>query len=90
MRFVKKNASLLQKLAIYMLMVRVVDVFWIVEPAFRQREFYIHWLDVACLLASGDFGWPLSCGGAGACRYSPCTIPGSVTILWKTEAESTA
>jgi hypothetical protein len=53
MRFVKKNASLLQKVAIYMLVVRCVDVFWIVEPAFRQQKFYVHWLDLACLVGVG-------------------------------------
>jgi hypothetical protein len=53
MRFVKKNAALLQKVAIYMLVVRCVDVFWIVEPSFRQRRFYVHWLDIACLAGVG-------------------------------------
>lgn len=53
MRFIKKSASLLQKVAIYMLVVRCVDVFWIVEPSFRQRQFYIHWLDIAALVGVG-------------------------------------
>jgi len=53
MRFVKKNTSLLQKVAIYMLVVRCIDVFWIVEPSFRQRQFYVHWLDLACLVGVG-------------------------------------
>jgi hypothetical protein len=52
-RFVKKNPSFLQKLAIYMLVVRCIDIFWIVEPAFRQRQFYVHWLDFACLIGVG-------------------------------------
>jgi hypothetical protein len=51
-RFVKRNPSLLQWVAVLMIVVRLVDVYWIVEPAFYQDEFplhrqvfQLHWLD---------------------------------------------
>lgn len=53
-RFVKKNPNLLYWVAIGMVVVRLLDVYWVVEPAFYQDEFplhkqvfQLHWLDVA-------------------------------------------
>jgi hypothetical protein len=53
-RFVKKNPNLLQKVAIGMIVIRLLDVYWVVEPAFYQDElelhgqvFRLHWLDFA-------------------------------------------
>jgi hypothetical protein len=90
MRFVKKNASLLQKVAIYMLVVRCVDVFWIVEPSFRQRQFYVHWLDIACLVGVGGlwiaaFLWRLQ-----QRPLLPLNDPRLGYHPLETEAESTA
>lgn len=53
MRFVKKNASRLRTIAIWMIIMRVVDVFWIVEPAYRQRGFAIYWTDVVAPIGLG-------------------------------------
>jgi len=53
MRFIKKNPQRLRTLAIWMIIVRIVDVFWIVEPAFRQRGLEIYWTDIAVLLGLG-------------------------------------
>ncbi len=51
-RFVKRNPALLQWVALLMIVVRLIDVYWIVEPAFYQEEFplhtqvfQLHWLD---------------------------------------------
>jgi hypothetical protein len=53
MRFVKKNPSFLRTLAIWIVIMRMLDVFWIVEPAFRQRGFQIYWTDVVALIGVG-------------------------------------
>lgn len=65
MRFIKKNPKLLYWVAVYMFCVRLVDVFWIIEPAFRQRFFYLHWMDVVAPIGIGGlwvafFLWNLS------------------------------
>lgn len=51
-RFVKRSPRLLYGVAIGMIVVRLIDVYWIVEPAFYQDEFALHrqvfrphWLD---------------------------------------------
>jgi len=53
MRFIKKNPGRLRTLAIWIILVRVVDVFWIVEPAFRQRGLEVFWTDFAALIGIG-------------------------------------
>jgi hypothetical protein len=53
MRFIKKNPNYLRTLAVWMIIVRVVDVFWIVEPAFRQRGLEVYWTDIAVLIGLG-------------------------------------
>lgn len=53
LRFVKKNAGRLRALAIWIIIMRVVDVFWIVEPAYRQRGFEIYWTDVVAPIGLG-------------------------------------
>jgi hypothetical protein len=53
MRFVKKNPKYLRAVAVWMIIVRVVDVFWIVEPAFRQRGLELYWTDIVILIGLG-------------------------------------
>jgi hypothetical protein len=30
-----------------------VDLLWLVAPAFHPRRFYLHWMDLACLIGIG-------------------------------------
>jgi hypothetical protein len=53
MRFIKRNPNLLRFLAMWMIIIRVLDVFWIVAPAFRQRGLEIYWTDVTALIGLG-------------------------------------
>jgi hypothetical protein len=46
-RDLKRRPHLLAKVAIAILVMRLVDVIWIVEPMFPPHGFPIHWLDVA-------------------------------------------
>ncbi len=43
----KKRAGLLAKVAMFVLVMRLVDVIWLVGPQFRADRFPIHWLDIA-------------------------------------------
>ena len=36
-----------------MIVIRILDIFWYVIPAFRQREFEVYWTDVAILIGHG-------------------------------------
>jgi len=53
MRFIKKHPERLRVLAIWMICVRVIDVFWIIEPAFRQHGLEVYWTDIAALIGLG-------------------------------------
>jgi hypothetical protein len=53
LRFIKKNPSRLRTLAIWIILMRILDVFWIVAPAFRQRGLEVYWTDLATLIGLG-------------------------------------
>lgn len=53
MRFVKKQPARLRTLAVWIIIMRILDVYWIVEPAFRQRGLEVYWTDFAALIALG-------------------------------------
>jgi hypothetical protein len=46
-RNLKKRPSLLAKVAIGILLMRLVDLIWLVAPSFEHHGFPIHWMDVA-------------------------------------------
>ncbi len=45
-RDLKKNRSLLAKVAIGILVMRLVDIIWLVAPAFPHSGFAVHWMNV--------------------------------------------
>ena len=53
MRFIKRNPNLLRVVAIWIIVLRMVDVFWIVEPAFRQRGLEVYWTDIVAPIGLG-------------------------------------
>ena len=53
MRFIKRNPNLLRTIAVWMIVVRVIDVFWVVEPAFRQRALEVYWTDAVVWIGLG-------------------------------------
>ncbi len=53
MRFVKKNPQRLRALAIWIICVRMLDIFWFVAPAFRQRGLEVYWTDLTALIGMG-------------------------------------
>jgi hypothetical protein len=52
-RAVKRNTRPLAWVCVGMLAVRLVDVFWVVEPSFFPDRVHVHWIDLAALLALG-------------------------------------
>jgi hypothetical protein len=63
-RVVKRSGHLVVRVAIWILVMRVVDLWWLVSPELRPSGFSIHWLDVLLpsAMASlwlGCFVWQL-------------------------------
>ncbi|MGP0073117.1 MAG: hypothetical protein ACLPWF_14430 [Bryobacteraceae bacterium] len=53
LRFIKKHPSRLRTLALWIIVMRMLDVFWIVAPAFRQRGLEFYWTDLFALVGLG-------------------------------------
>lgn len=63
-RGVKRNEERLLAVCFLLIAVRIVDVYWIVEPAFYQQQISVHWLDFVMPVAIGGlwlaaFFWQL-------------------------------
>ncbi len=63
-RAVKRHANRLLGLCALMLLIRMIDVYWLVEPAFYGRRIQFHWTDISTLVAVGGlwiaaFFWQL-------------------------------
>jgi hypothetical protein len=52
-REVKRRARTLAVVAVALVVMRVVDMLWLVKPAFQPAGFSLHWLDVATVMALG-------------------------------------
>jgi hypothetical protein len=50
---IKRNSRRLRTLAIWIIIMKMLDVFWIVEPAFRQRGLEVYWTDLVTLIGVG-------------------------------------
>jgi hypothetical protein len=67
-RFVKQNPNILKSVAIGMIAIRLLDVFWIVEPAFYQSHFpHLH--SQVFTLNWQDFVTPVAIGGIWIAAY---------------------
>ncbi|MGH8057318.1 MAG: hypothetical protein ACREOH_08805, partial [Candidatus Entotheonellia bacterium] len=63
-RDLKRNARALAWLAVAVILMSFVDLWWRVTPAFHPDEWYVHWMDVAAPLGLGGlwlatFAWQL-------------------------------
>jgi hypothetical protein len=54
-REIKDHRRSLAAVAAVVILLRLVDLFWLVEPAFYRRGVGLHWLDFAALLCLGAF-----------------------------------
>jgi hypothetical protein len=52
-RKTKKDIGLLSRVAVLLLVMRLVDLFWVVGPVFHPRQFALHWMDVAAPVGIG-------------------------------------
>ncbi|MGA9120069.1 MAG: hypothetical protein WB699_11965 [Bacteroidota bacterium] len=57
----KRSATILWKVALGLLVMRLVDVYWLIIPAFEPNRLAVDWLDLAAMLAIGGF-WMMMFG----------------------------
>jgi hypothetical protein len=63
-RNLKRNARRLAAVALIVLAARLLDIFWLVTPAFSPGHFVVHWMDLAAVFGVGGlwlsfFVWQL-------------------------------
>ena len=63
-RAAKKSSDRLATLALFILIMRIVDVIWLIEPAYNAERFHLSWMDVVAPIAMGGlwisaFAWQL-------------------------------
>ncbi len=63
-RAAKKSADRLATLAVLILVMRVADVIWLIEPAFNAERFHLSWMDIVAPIGIGGlwvatFAWQL-------------------------------
>jgi hypothetical protein len=63
-RDVKRRAGTLAAVALFVLLLRFIDVFWLVTPAFSPAAFAVHWMDIVTPVGVGGiwlwvFVWQL-------------------------------
>jgi len=49
-RDLKRNFRLLRGISIFILVMRLVDLYWVIAPEFRKGQFYFSWMDIAAPL----------------------------------------
>jgi hypothetical protein len=54
-RRIKRNERILTAVAIYMMVMHAVDLFWLVMPSFHRVGLYVHWLDFVIPIGIGGF-----------------------------------
>ena len=81
-RQVKRSTRALRGVAILLLVMYTLNMFWVIKPAFAPEGFYVSISDVVCLLALGGlwtaaFFWRLERRWAGVIRRSKSTERGA-------------
>lgn len=52
-RFIKRRAALLSRVCIFLIFMRLVDLFYWIEPAFHDKNFGFHWMDLLAPIGLG-------------------------------------
>ena len=63
-RTTKRSSQNLARLALLILIMRVMDVIWLIEPAFNSEHFHLSWMDIVAPIGIGGlwigaFAWRL-------------------------------
>jgi hypothetical protein len=61
-RDLKRNAKLLSRVALLVLFMRFVDLYWLAAPSFGHHGLVFHWLDVATVITIGGIWFAVFVG----------------------------
>lgn len=52
-RDIKRRAPVLMRVAVALIVMRLIDLFWLIAPNFHHERLHVHWMDVAAPLGLG-------------------------------------
>ena len=79
-RSLKRKASTLVWVAIWLMLMRYLDLFWHIEPTFHSR-FHVSWLDIIVPVAIGGFWLALFFRNLGGRALLPLHDPRTLAVL---------
>jgi hypothetical protein len=74
-RFLKQRVRTLVAIAALIFVMRIVDVFWVVTPAFYGQRFSVHWLDLFALVGLGGIWLAVYVTALGSAPLVPLSDP---------------
>jgi hypothetical protein len=74
-RELKRNPMAVRRVAVWILIMRVVDIVWTIGPVFRHEGSSLHWLDFAFVLGIGALWLPLFWRSLGGRPLVPARDP---------------
>lgn len=74
-RETKRRKPVLAFVCVFILVARLFDEFWRIEPAFHRNTFYLHWLDIAAPVALGGLWLALFLWRLGSRPLLPANDP---------------
>jgi hypothetical protein len=80
-RDLKRNFKLLAGIAVFVLFMRMVDLYWLVAPAFRQGRFGLSWMDFAAPIGLGGIWLAYFLIQLGKCPLMPLNDPHLIEAL---------
>lgn len=57
----KRNPKVVRMIAAWLLVMRLIDLYWLAEPSYHRGDFYFHWLDLALPLALAGIWFAFFC-----------------------------
>lgn len=71
----KQSPPALMRIAAWVLVLRWIDIFWLIAPAFSPRQFSIHWLDITVFVAMGGLWLAFFLNRLGSWSLLPVNDP---------------
>ena len=85
----KKRPHVLAKIAAWLLVMRFVDYFWTLMPAFRHEHFHVHWMDLAAPVGLTGLWLFVFLGNLKAAPLLPANDPRFADVLAHPEERET-
>ena len=83
-RRTKRGVSTLVSVAAFLLLMRWVDLYWLVAPNFHQHELYLHWMDLAAPVGIGGIWLAVFLGLWSKVPLLPMNDPRLVKLIEET------